>query len=187
MHQPEENPWRITGEKAIYDNPWIKVTEYQVLNPSGNPGIYGKVHFKNVAVGIIPLDEELNIYLVGQYRFTLNRYSWEIVEGGCPEGSDPLESAQRELLEETGFKADYWLLIQHMDLSNSVSDEEGIIYLCRNLHQYDAQPEDTEQLVIKKVSISEAYRMVCNNEITDSMSVAGILRVQLLLAEGHLL
>jgi len=96
MHHPKENPWQITDEKTAYDNPWINVTEYQVINPSGNPGIYGKVHFKNLAIGVLPLDDELNTYLVGQYRFPLNQYSWEIPEGGGPEGTDPLASAQRE-------------------------------------------------------------------------------------------
>ena len=91
----QHNPWKIVSEKQIYDNPWIKVTEYDVINPSGGKGIYGKVHFKNWAIGIIPLDEELNTYLVGQYRFTLNQYSWEIPEGGCPMGTDRLEACQK--------------------------------------------------------------------------------------------
>src|ERR1700749_2172291 len=99
MHNPEENPWQIVSEKNVYDNPWINLTEYQVINPSGNPGIYGKVHFKNLAIGVLPLDEEMNTYLVGQYRFTLNQYSWEIPEGGGAAGEHPLDSAKRELLE----------------------------------------------------------------------------------------
>lgn len=186
MHLSEENPWKITSEQPVYDNPWINVTEYQVINPSGNPGIYGKVHFKNIATAILVLDEELNTYLVGQYRFPLQQYSWEIPEGGCPEGGDPLEGAKRELLEETGLKASTWTLLQHFALSNSVSDETGMIYLAQGLQQHQAQPEDTEQLIVKKVPFSEAYRRVCNSEITDSMSVAAILRVQLLLLEGKL-
>jgi ADP-ribose pyrophosphatase len=112
MQTTEDNPWKVTGEKPIYENPWIQLTEYQVINPSGNPGIYGKVHFKNLAVSVIPLDEELNTYLVGQYRFTMNRYSWEIPAGGCPLGTDTLDTAKRELLEETGLKASSWRFIQ---------------------------------------------------------------------------
>ncbi|MEP6682971.1 MAG: NUDIX hydrolase, partial [Parafilimonas sp.] len=100
----ENNPWQVLHQKEIYDNPWIHVTEYDVLNPSGNKGIYGKVHFKNVAIGIVPLDENMNTYLVGQYRFTINEYSWEIPEGGAL-NEEPLAAAQRELLEETGLKA----------------------------------------------------------------------------------
>ncbi|WPU93422.1 NUDIX hydrolase [Mucilaginibacter sabulilitoris] len=186
MHNPQENPWKITSEKLIYNNPWISVTEYQVINPSSNPGIYGTVHFKNVAIGVIPLDDDLNTYLVGQFRFALNQYSWEIPEGGGPEGTDPLESAKRELLEETGLKATQWTEIQRMHLSNSVSDELSIIYLARGLTQFEAEPEDTEQLIMHKVPFAEVYRMVCDGEITDSVTVAAVLKVQLLLLENRL-
>eukprot|EP00456_Euglypha_rotunda_P062786 TRINITY_DN52982_c0_g1_i2.p2 TRINITY_DN52982_c0_g1~~TRINITY_DN52982_c0_g1_i2.p2 ORF type:complete len:115 (-),score=20.53 TRINITY_DN52982_c0_g1_i2:10-303(-) len=78
----EHNPWTINGVRDIYSNPWISVTEYDVLNPAGNKGIYGKVHFKNRAVGVVVLDAEMNTWLVGQYRFTLDAYSWEIPEIG---------------------------------------------------------------------------------------------------------
>ncbi len=186
MHHPTENPWKTVSEKEVYDNKWIKLTEYQVINPSGNPGIYGKVHFKNIAIGIIPLDEELNTYLVGQYRYALGQYSWEIPEGGGPLGTDALESAKRELLEETGLKASEWIEIQRMHLSNSVSDELSIIYLARGLEQFEPEPEDTEQLIVNKIPFNEAYNMVCNGEITDSAAVAGILKVKLMLLEGKL-
>ncbi|MFS2188091.1 NUDIX domain-containing protein [Mucilaginibacter sp. Mucisp84] len=186
MHHPEDNPWKITSQKDIYDNPWINLTEYQVINPSGNPGIYGKIHFKNVAIGVLPLDAELNTYLVGQFRFALNQYSWEMPEGGGPEGRDPLESAKRELLEETGLKASQWTEIQRLHLSNSVSDELSILYLARGLEQFEAEPEETEQLIIRKVPFAEIYRMVCDGEITDSMTVAAVLKVQLLLIENRL-
>jgi ADP-ribose pyrophosphatase len=186
MQHPEENPWQILTEKAVYDNPWISLTEYQVLNPSGNPGIYGKVHFKNRAIGIVPLDVDLNTYLVGQYRFTLNQYSWEIPEGGGPLNEHPLDAAKRELLEETGLVAANWAEIQTIHLSNSVTDEYGIIYLATGLEQHDAEPEDTEQLVVKKVPFDEVYRMVCDGEITDSVTVAAILKVKLLLLENRI-
>jgi len=186
MHHPTENPWQITGEKPVYTNPWISLTEYQVINPAGNPGIYGKVHFKNLAIGIISLDADFNTYLVGQFRFALGLYSWEICEGGGPLGTDPLESAKRELLEETGLKATEWTEILRMHVSNSVSDEESITYLARNLQQHEAEPEDTEQLIVNKVPFDEVYRMVCDGEITDSISVASILRVKLMMMEGKL-
>lgn len=186
MHHPEDNPWKITSQKNIYDNPWINLTEYQVINPSGNPGIYGKIHFKNVAIGVLPLDAELNTHLVGQFRFALNQYSWEMPEGGGPEGTDPLESAKRELLEETGLKASQWTEIQRLHLSNSVSDELSILYLARGLEQFEAEPEETEQLIIRKVPFAEIYRMVCDGEITDSMTVAAVLKVRLLLTENRL-
>jgi 8-oxo-dGTP pyrophosphatase MutT (NUDIX family) len=186
MDHPIENPWKIIDKKDIYDNPWIGLTEFQVINPSGNPGIYGKIHFKNIAIGIIPLDEELNTYLVGQYRFPLEQYSWEIPEGGGILGIDPIDSAKRELLEETGLKANNWTEIQRMHLSNSVSDELSIIYLARDLSQFESEPEDTEQLLVRKVPFDEVYQLVCKGEITDSITVAAILKVRLMLMENKL-
>ncbi len=182
----EKNPWKIKGEKSVYENPWISVTEYDVLNPAGNKGIYGKVHFKNIAVGIVVLDEKMNIYLVGQYRFPLNEYSWEIPEGGSLVGNDPLENAKRELLEETGLLARNWQQLLKMHLSNSVSDELAIVYLATDLVQEEAKPEETEQLVVKKIPFNEAYNMVEAGTITDSISVAAIIKIKLLLAEGKL-
>jgi len=186
MQHPEDNPWQITSQKEIYDNPWINLTEYQVINPSGNPGIYGKIHFKNIAIGILPLDDEMNTYLVGQYRFALGQYSWEMPEGGGPLGIDPIESAKRELLEETGLKAEDWSELVRIHLSNSVSDELSIIYLARNLAQFEAEPEDTEQLIVKKLPFETVYQMVCDGEITDSMTVAAVLRLKLLMLENKL-
>lgn len=182
----DHNPWKIIDEQEIYNNPWIKLTQYNVINPGGGRGIYGKVHFKNIAVGVMVLDEQLNTYLVGQYRFTLNAYSWEIPEGGGPIGTDPLESGKRELLEETGLIAQKWEALFTMHLSNSVSDELAIVYLARQLKQDQPEPEETEQLVIKKIPFTEAVEMVENGQITDSMSVAAIYKVQLLLAQGKL-
>jgi len=182
----EKNPWVIKSEKKIYANPWIDVTEYDVINPSGNKGIYGKVHFKNTAVGIAVLDDEMNIYLVGQYRFAMNAYSWEIPEGGAPVDSDTLENGKRELLEETGLMADHWQPLLQMHLSNSVSDEFAQVYLATGLTQHEAAPEETEELVIKKIPFAEAYQMVEDGIITDSMSVAAIIKIKLLLAEGKL-
>lgn len=187
MHNPEANPWQITSEKAIYDNAWINVTEYQVINPSGNPGIYGKVHFKNLAVGVVPLDEDMNTYLVGQYRFPTDSYSWELPEGGGPHDADPLDSAKRELLEETGLKANKWVELQRMHLSNSVSDELSIVYLAQGLEQHEAEPEDTEQLIVKKVPFEEVYQMVYDGQITDSVTVAAVLKLKIMLMENKLI
>lgn len=182
----ESNPWKINAEKLVYQNPWISLTEYDVINPNGGKGIYGKVHFKNIAVGVIVLDENHHTYLVGQYRFTLNAYSWEMPEGGCPVGSEPLDSAKRELLEETGLIAEEWTELMQMHLSNSVSDELAIIYLARKLHQGEAEPEETEQLVVRKIPFEEMVKMVDKGIITDSMTVAAVYKVQLLLLQGKL-
>jgi len=180
------NPWKTIESNKIYDNNWIGLTEHQVINPSGGKGIYGEVHFKNIAIGILPLDDELNTWLVGQYRFPLKAYSWEIPEGGGALSADPLDGAKRELIEETGLIAAEWIEIQRMHLSNSVSDELAVIYVAKGLTQGPSSPEETEQLVIKKLPFNEAYQMVINGEITDSMSVAAILKTKILLQEGHL-
>jgi len=186
MNDLTHNPWKITGQKPVYDNPWINVTEYDVINPSGGKGIYGKVHFKNLAIGIIPLDKSLNTWLVGQYRFSLNQYSWEIPEGGGLLDLDPLDSAKRELLEETGLLAKQWELLLKMHLSNSVTDEVAIIYLARDLEQHNPEPEETEQLIIKKLPFDEAYNMVEEGTITDSITVAAILKIKLLMLNGQI-
>jgi 8-oxo-dGTP pyrophosphatase MutT (NUDIX family) len=182
----EENPWKIVDQKLVYENPWISLTEFQVINPSDRPGIYGMVHFKHIAVGIIPMDTDWNSWLVGQYRFTLNQYSWEIPEGGSQKDESPLDGAKRELLEETGLVAKSWEKILTLHLSNSVSDEVACIFLARELEQQVAAPEETEQLVVKKLPFEEVLRMVETGRITDSMSVAAIQQIQLMIYQGKL-
>ncbi|MFN8335501.1 MAG: NUDIX hydrolase [Cyclobacteriaceae bacterium] len=172
------NPWKTLSTRLVYENNWIKLEEDQVINPSGGKGIYGKVHFKNKAIGIIPLDQDGNTWLVGQHRYTLNAYSWEIPEGGCPLGTLPLDSAKRELKEETGITALRWQQLMTFHTSNSVTDEEGFIFLAEGLSFGDNALEETEaDLIVKKLPFSEVVDMVMRGEITDSMSVAGILKV----------
>jgi 8-oxo-dGTP pyrophosphatase MutT (NUDIX family) len=180
------NPWTIISEKKIYDNPWIDVTEFDVINPNGGKGIYGKVHFKKIAVGALPLDDDFNIYLVGQFRFVLNQYSWEIPEGGVEPGEDVLEAMKRELLEEAGLIAGELRQILVMHLSNSVSDELAVLYLATQLQESEAMPEETEELSIKKIPFDEAFKMVEEGKITDSMTVAAIQKVKLMMLEGSL-
>lgn len=180
----EINPWTIISSEEKYDNPWINLTEYQIINPNGGKGIYGKVHFKNLAIGILPINEKGEIVLIGQYRFPLDVYSWEIPEGGGKIGVDPLESAKRELLEETGLRANRWTKLLEMHLSNSVSDELAIIYVAEDLEQFEAEPEETELLEIKKVTFDHALKMVMEGEITDSMTVTAILKYQILRTSG---
>lgn len=177
-HQPSafENPWITESSENVYDNAWINVKEHKVINPSGGKGIYGVVTFKNLAIGIVALDADHNTFLVGQYRYPINEYSWEIPEGGGPIGVDPLLSAQRELKEETGLIAQKWTLIQRIHTSNSVCNEEGFIYLAEDLVQSESEPEETEQLLLKKVHLKEALNLVMENKITDSLSIAGILK-----------
>ncbi|HOZ96866.1 MAG TPA: NUDIX hydrolase [Niabella sp.] len=180
------NPWKVVSEKEVYDNPWIKLTAYEVINPSGGEGIYGKVHFKNRAIAILVLDEDKNTYLVGQYRFVLNAYSWEIPEGGCPEGEYTLDAAKRELLEETGLVASNWKELMRSHLSNSIGDEFAIIYLAQDLVQKTAMPEETEQLVVRKIAFAEAVTMVNDGRITDALSILAIQKLQLMILANEI-
>lgn len=174
--------WKELGRKLIYENAWIRLTESQVINPNNGEGIYGVVHFKGLAIGVIPLDDELNTWIVGQERFPMDgKYSWEIIEGGGALDVDPKVSAQRELLEETGIKAQKFELIQEMDLSNSATDEHALIYVARDLSFHEPDPDETEKLEVRKLPFEEVYQMVLKGKITDSLSVAGILKLKLLL------
>lgn len=175
-------PWHIRTRREIYDNPWITVHHHEVTTPGGSPGIYGTVHFKNLAIGVLPLDDDGYTWLVGQHRFPLRQYSWEMPEGGGQLGTDPLAAARRELKEETGLEASRWEKVLEMHLSNSVSDERAIAYVARGLSQGQAAPEDTEALRVKRVKFDDVYRMVLRGEVTDSLTVATVLRVKLLLA-----
>ena len=139
------------------------------------------MHFKNTAVGIIPLDEDYNTWIVGQYRYPLDIYSWEIPEGGSPKDQMPLESAKKELMEETGIRAATWLKIMDIHTSNSVTDELGHVYIAKDLSFGDSQPEETELLKIKKLPFQELFNMTMRGEVTDSISVAGILKTAVLI------
>ena len=171
-----KNPWTTLSTKDIYENPWIKIQEHRVINPRGDESIYGKVSFKNYALGIIPIDRENNIWLVGQYRYTLNEYSWEIPMGGGPVRKEILKEAQRELLEATGLEAAKFTQILKIHTSNSVTDEVGFVFLAENLIQKKADPQQSEKdLRVKKVKLADALAMIENAEITDSLTVAGLL------------
>jgi ADP-ribose pyrophosphatase len=183
---PEANPWRVLSADVRYDNRWITVTHHDVLTPSGTPGLYGVVHFKHHAVGIVVLDGERNTWLVGQQRFPLDRYSWEIPEGGGDAGGR-LESAKRELREETGIEAATWrVLFEDLALSNSVTDEVATIYLATSLTCGEASPDETERLQLRKLPFEEAVAMALDGRITDIMSVVAILKVRLMQLEGEL-
>lgn len=171
-------PWTQLSSEPVYDNPWVSVSHDKVVTPAGSEGIYGKVHFKNLAIGIVALDEDLNTILVGQYRYTLEQYSWEIPMGGGALDVDPLISARRELSEETGLHGGDWNCLFKLHTSNSVTDEAGYVYLARNLRQGQQQLEDSESdLVLKKLPFKEALAMVGRGEITDVISIAGLYAV----------
>ncbi|MBD2714780.1 NUDIX hydrolase [Microvirga sp. STR05] len=176
------NPWQVLSTEVKYHNPWISVREDQVLNPSGGRGIYGVVTMKNKALGIVPVDADGNTWLVGQYRYPLSEYSWEIPMGGGPVELDTLESAQRELREETGLLARRWTNIARLHTSNSVTDEEGFVFLAEDLEHGEVEPEETEDLRLWKLPLAEAVQMVMDNRITDAVSVAGLLKAEKVLA-----
>jgi 8-oxo-dGTP pyrophosphatase MutT (NUDIX family) len=184
--ETENNPWKTLHAKQVYDNRWISVSHREVINPSGGEGVYGVVHFKNVAIGVVPLDADLYTWIVGQYRYPLDRYSWEIPEGGGPHDIDLLASAQRELLEETGLTADTWIPLLDMHLSNSVSDEYAVAYIARNLSQGAPQPEETEQLRLRHLPFAEVVEMVLTGEITDALSVAAVLKTNEWIRRGKI-
>jgi 8-oxo-dGTP pyrophosphatase MutT (NUDIX family) len=176
MTEPDpSNPWTTLSSRLVYENPWIRVREDQVLRPDGQAGIYGVVQFKNRAVGVLPVDDDGCIWLVGQYRYPLNLYSWEIPEGGSPAGESPEETARRELREETGLTAGKLELIGTAHLSNSVCDEVAYIFRATGLSHGPSMPEGTEALHAKRVTWDEAWAMLRRGEITDSMSVIALL------------
>lgn len=178
MSADQANPWQTLSTREVYSNPWIRVREDRVINPSGGKGIYGVVEYKNRAVGVIPIDEEGFTWLVGQYRYTHNLYEWEIPEGGCPEGEQLAETARRELLEETGIEArEFELILEGIQLSNSVSDEKAWIFTARGLTFASAVPDETEKIELKRLPLVKAIEMALNGEIRDAMSVAGLLKL----------
>jgi len=181
MNQSSEeikNPWITLSEELKYDNKWISVTEYQVINPGGGKGIYGKVHFKNKAIGVVALDDDLNTWLVGQYRYTLSEWSWEIPEGGGSPEQSPLEAAKRELLEETGLQASRWSSVMRLHTSNSVTDEEGFIFLAEGLSLGETNREETEaDMKVWKLPFTDAVDMIKTGKLTDSLTIMGLLMV----------
>ena len=182
----ERGPWKTLSVEERYSTPWIAVSHHEVLDPSGTPGIYGVVHFKNLAVGIVPLDEDLNTWIVGQYRYPLDVYSWEIPEGGGQRDRPALESAKRELREEVGIEAERWTPILEMDLSNSASDEVAMLYVAQGLTFHEPEPDHNEELAMRKLPFEELYAMVSRGEIRDSLTVAAVMKVKLMLLEGSL-
>ncbi|MFY8184811.1 MAG: NUDIX domain-containing protein [Bacteroidia bacterium] len=172
-----ENPWVTKSSEVVYESAWIKVHKNDVLNPAGKDALYSYVEFKNLAIGILPLDENNNTWLVGQFRYPTNSYSWEIIEGGGNPEQEPVESAKRELKEEAGIIANDYKELMRMHLSNSATDELAIVFIARDLSFAEAEPEESEVLQLKKVHISEAYEMCLKGEITDAISVAAIYRV----------
>ena len=170
-----ENPWTTLERRSVYENPWIAVREDRVIRPDGAEGIYGVVQFKNRAIGVLPVEDDGSIWLVGQYRYPLDEYSWEIPEGGGPLDELPEVAARRELEEETGLSAESLEHFATIHTSNSVTDEVGYLYRATGLKAGISMPEGTERLVVRRVPWDEARQMLRRGEITDSLTVVALL------------
>ena len=182
----EGTPWRFRAERLVYQNRWITLREFDAVAPTGAQTIYGVVGYKNLAVGVLPIHDDGSIVLVGQHRFPLKDYTWEIPEGGVPLAEDPLEGAKRELREEAGLEASDWRLVLRFQLSNSVSDERGFGYIATGLRSVPAEPDATESLALARVPFAEALEQAVHGGIQDMMSVAILLRAYHMAREGEL-
>lgn len=171
------NPWQTLSTRLEFENPWFAITTHETVAPDGSRPCYGKISFKNRAVAVIPLDEEQHTWLVGQWRFPLGEYSWELPMGGAPRDEDLETAALRELREETGVTATRLRLIMKLHTSNSVTDEEGYVFLAEGLAPGAPEFDETEQLAIRRLPFTEALAMVMDGRITDGISVAGILKL----------
>lgn len=181
----EPSPWRTLSSRAVYHNAWMRVREDQVLRPDGAPGIYGVVETTRLATGVVALTDDLQVWLVGQWRYPTEVYSWEIIEGGADPHEGPLAGAQRELREEAGLEAAHWRQLgAHQQLSNCITSERSWLYLARGLRHVAAEPEATEVLRLMKLPLSRALDLVDGGQITDAVSVMGLLLADRLLRRG---
>jgi len=175
-----ENPWKKHSTESVYENDWIRVDKSKVTMPNNEPGDYTVVHFKSLAVGCVPVDNQGNIYLVGQWRFPFDKYYWELPMGGASFDKDPVAECKRELKEETGIVASEWKELLRMETSNSVTDETAIMYMCLGLEFGPPEPEPCEKLQVRRVTFDQALKMVMDGEITDGLSIAAIMKLAIL-------
>ena len=179
MSTTESNPWRQISRRVAYENPWIEILHDDVIRPDGKPGIYGVVHFRHLAIGVVPMDSQDRVLLVGQFRYTMDHYSWEVPEGGGDFDEDPEAAARRELVEETGYRGGVWRELCRAELSNSVSDETTIMFVATDLEAGEATPEGTEQIQVRWVPFAEAMAMIRRGEIRDAMTILGLQQLAL--------
>lgn len=184
--KPHGKPWGVSSRKVVYDNPWITLTEYQAVAPTGRPALYGKVSFKNQAIGVVPLHDDGTVTLVGQNRFSLANYSWELPEGGAPHGEDPLDGAKRELAEEVGLQASDWRQVLRLELSNSVTDEIAYGFLAMGLTPTASAPDETEDLAVARVPFRQALDAAVAGHMPDAITVALLLRTHHMAVQGEL-
>ena len=185
MSSAESNPWRQVSRRVAYENHWIEILHDEVVRPDGQPGIYGIVHFRHLAIGVVPLDESDRVLLVGQFRYAQGHYSWEIPEGGGGLDEDPEAAARRELAEETGYTGGTWRELCRAELSNSVTDEMTILFVATGLEAGPASPDGTEQLQLRWVAFDEVMAMIARGEIRDAMSILALQQLALERAQGR--
>lgn len=179
-------PWTVTRETPVYDNPWVSVIDHKVIHPNGAPGQYGVIRFKNRAVGVLPVDRDGAVWLVGQHRFPLDAYSWELPEGGAPLAEEPLAAARRELKEETGLSAGQWIELSSFDISNSVTDEAAVCFLAADLAVGDAAPEPSEDLNLRRIFFNDLLHEVLTGRIRDSLTIVMTLTAYVKAQRGEL-
>lgn len=172
----DRSPWTIRASTEVYRNPWITVVEHDVLRPDGRPGIYGVVSAK-LACGVLPITDDGEVVLVGQWRFPFDAWSWEIPEGGADPGEDGLTCVRRELREEAGYEAATWSeLGGEVHLSNSHTAEVARLWLATDLRHVGAEPDGDEVLEVQHLPLAAVMAMVDSGEITDAMTVIALLR-----------
>ena len=171
-----DSPWQRLDRRVAYENPWLTVWHDEVIRPDGAPGIYGVVHFANRAIGVLAIDERDRVLLVGQHRYPLDAYSWEIPEGGGGPDESEIDAARRELAEETGYRAATWRELGRAALSNSVTDELAVFFVATDLQGGAASPEGTEELQTRWVAFDEALAMTLDGRISDALTMLAVQR-----------
>lgn len=180
------NPWIVKGVTHAFENDWFRIDEHDVIRPDGEKGYYGVIRIRRLAVGVLPIDADGRVHLVGQWRFPLARYSWEMPEGGAEPGEDARACAERELAEETGLRAAGWMQVLEMDLSNSLTDERAVMFIATGLRAGEAAPDETEVLKTRSAHFLDVLARVADGRIRDAMTVATVLRAHHMAVTGQL-
>lgn len=183
---PPARPWQDHGSRTVYDNPWLALTEHEATAPTGLAATYGVLRPKNVAVGVLPLHSDGTVTLVGQSRFALMNYSWEMPEGGAPFDEAPLDGAKRELAEEAGLSARIWREVLRMELSNSMTDERAIAWLAWDLVEVPVDPDPTEVIATVRVPFMTLMAEIDRGAVRDAFTVATALRAYHLVRENRI-